>query len=155
MGSNALLLHFLIYKCIVIHVCFINVRNSVKFHCFPCKYGCLVLFFFQNTWIWLLWFSFGRNHGILCMGGFIYKALIRNLPCIPTFPYQKCSNLCILLAFKWMFGKFHCFPCKNLPFVTLQRAFSENLVISQQKSTYFLSNVFLLCIIFVFYQITA
>ena len=88
----------------------------------------------QNTCIWLQWLGFRGKHSILCIRGFNYQALIKNLLVFQQSPTKKLSNRCILQALcsyiweispfslqKWFWGyfakgilaKFHLFPHKN------------------------------------------
>ena len=73
----------------------------------------------QNTCIWLQWLGFGGKHSILCIRGFNYQALIRNLLVFqqsPTKSYQidvffqaLCSYIWEILLFslqKWFWGYF-------------------------------------------------
>ena len=73
----------------------------------------------QNTCIWLQWLGFRGKHSILCIRGFNYQALIKNLLVFQQSPTKKLSNRCILQALcsyiweispfslqKWFWGYF-------------------------------------------------
>ena len=88
----------------------------------------------QNTCVWLQWLGFRGKHSILCIRGFNYQALIRNLLVFqqsPTKSYQ------INVFFKHhihILGKFHHFLYKSGSGATLLRIFGEISLISPQKS---------------------
>ena len=62
------------------------------------------LFWLQNTCVWLQWLGFEGKHAVLCIRGFNYQALIRNMPVFQQSPAWS-SNLCILQAICHILGK--------------------------------------------------
>ena len=51
-----------------------------------------------------------------------------------------------------IFGKFHCFPLHKLAFGYFAKGILQNFAYFPTKFIYFMSNVLLFCIMFVFYQ---
>ena len=99
----------------------------------------------QNTCVWLQWLGFGGKHSILCIRGFNYQALIRNLLVFQQSPTKSYQIDVFFKHYVHIFGKFHCFLYKSGSGATLLRVFGEISLIFPQKS-------YVLCIIFVFYQ---
>ena len=93
-------------------------------------------FLLQNTCVWLQWLGFEGKHAMLCIRGFNYQALIRNMLVFQQSPHLRSSNLCILQAICHILGKSPCFPYKKWPVfgATLLRVFGEISLISPQKS---------------------
>ena len=124
--------------------------------------------FFQNTYIWLQWLGFEGKHAMLCIRGFNYQALIRDMLVFQQFLTKSLSNLCFFTIFTihqfiksvyftnhyvHIFGKFHHFPCKKWLQATLLRVFCKISLISPQKSCH--AKCVPIFIMFVFYQIIA
>ena len=71
---------------------------------------------------------------MLCIRGFNYQALIRNLLVFQQF-FTKSYQISVFCKhYVHIFGKFCCFPCKKWLWATLLRVFCEISLISPQKS---------------------
>ena len=86
----------------------------------------------QNTCVWLQWLGFGGKHSILCIRGFNYQALIRNLLVFQQSPTNSYQIDVFYKHYVHIFGKFHHFPYKSGSGATLLRVFGEILLISPQ-----------------------
>ena len=114
LGSNAKSRHFQIQKYLANSCCYINVRVLANFHYNPCKYWCFGIFILlQNTCVWLQWLGFGGKHGILCITGFNYQALIRNLLVFQQSPTKSYQIGVFYKHYVHIFGKSHRFPYKS------------------------------------------
>ena len=88
----------------------------------------------QNTCVWLQWLGFRGKHSILCIRGFNYQALIRNLLVFQQSPTKSYQIDVFYKHYVHIFGKFHHFLYKSGFRATLLRVFGKILLISSQKS---------------------
>ena len=92
-----------------------------------------IIFLLSNTHNWLQGCSFEGKHGILCIKGFNYQALIRNLLVFQQFFTKSCHIYVFCKHHVCIFGKFCCFPCKKELWATLLRVLCEISFISPQN----------------------
>ena len=93
-----------------------------------------IILLLSNNHDWLQWCSFEGKHSILCIRGFNYQALIRNLLVFQWFFTKKLSNLCILQALCSYIWEISPFSLQKWLWATLLRVFCKILLISPQKS---------------------
>ena len=86
----------------------------------------------QNTCVWLQWLGFRGKHSILCIRGFNYQTLIRNLLVFQQSPTKSYQIDVFYKHYVHIFGKFHRFPYKSGSGATLLRVFGEISLISPQ-----------------------
>ena len=115
-------------KCLANSCCYINVRNSVKFCCFPCKY---LVFMFANHLGLITMVQFWRKTQHFVHRGFILQGPHKEFA-VYSISYQS-DQICVFCQhYSCLFGKFHCFPCKNELLAPLLRVFCKILLISPQ-----------------------
>ena len=104
----------------------------------------MVFIWLQNTCVWLQWLGFEGKHAVLCIRGFNYQALIRNMPVFQQSPAWS-TNLCIFTSNMSYIGEISPFSLQKVVFgATWLRVFGEILLISPQKSPQ-KSYILLLC----------
>ena len=87
----------------------------------------------QNTCIWLQWLGFRGKHSILCIRGFNYQGLIRNLLVFQQSPTKSYQIDVFFKRHIHILRKFCHFLYKSGSGATLLRVFGEISLISPQK----------------------
>ena len=94
----------------------------------------MVFIWLQNTCVWLQWLGFEGKHAVLCIRGFNYQALIRDMPVFQQSSAWSIKSMYFTSNMSYI-GEISPFSIQKVVFgATWLRVFGEISLISPQKS---------------------